>query len=504
MPASVPDEQGLLAAVDLGSNSFHLAVARLDHGQLRLVTTLSEKVQLAAGLDDKGRLTDEVQERALACLARFAQHLQGVEPRHLRVVGTNALRVARNARAFAARAGKVLNHPVEIIAGREEARLIYVGVSRTLAGPDRRLVADIGGGSTEFIIGEGHQALATESLHMGCVSYALRFFADGALSARALERAVTAARQEILGIKAHYQALGWSQAVGSSGTIKAVQQVQQQMGIAAPDGRITRRGLEDIRRQLLRLSHVREIDLPGLKDDRKALLPAGLAILLGIFEEFGLDTMEYSDGALREGVLQDMLGRFRHEDIRHHSMQAIQARYRADAAQAGRVAASAGALFQQVAGPLVLNEEEGELLRWAALVHEIGTAVAHNGYHKHSAYLLRHSDLPGFSRQVQEHLALLVGAHRRKVKAEQYNEIMEAGGLTLLRLCALLRLAVLLHHSRSREPAPEVRLGVGDDMTFDLRFPAGWLASHPLSQEDFAGETEVFAGIGFKLAIGEY
>lgn len=504
MPSSPPDEQGLLAAVDLGSNSFHLAVARLDHGQLRLVTTLSEKVQLAAGLDDRERLTDEVQERALACLSRFAQHLQGVAPRHLRVVGTNALRVARNARAFTNRASRLLDHPVEIIAGREEARLIYVGVAQTLAGQGRRLVVDIGGGSTEFIIGEGHAALATESLQMGCVAWSLRHFADGTLSARALERAVTAARQEVLGIKAAYQALGWSQVVGSSGTIKAVQQVQLQLGLAGPDGRVTREGLEEIRRRVLKCGHVREIDLPGLKDDRKAVLPAGLAILLGVFEELELEAMTYSDGALREGVLYDMIGRFRHEDVRPHSIEAMVARYRADRAQAERVAASAGELFAQTATALVLNEDEGDLLRWAALVHEIGGAISHNGYHKHGAYLLRHSDMPGFSRQVQEQLALLVGAHRRKIKAEQYSEVMEGGGLTLLRLCALLRLAVLLHHSRSREPAPAVRLAVDDGLCFELHFPKGWLAAHPLSQEDFAGEAEVFAAIGLKLVVGEY
>lgn len=501
MPRSQTHEDGLLAAVDLGSNSFHLAVARLDHGQLRLLTALSEKVQLAAGLDDRDRLTEEAQERALACLARFAQHLQGVEPQHLRVVGTNALRVARNARAFAAKAARILNHPVEIIAGREEARLIYVGVSQTLAGQGRRLVVDIGGGSTEFIIGERHEALATESLHMGCVTYTTRFFADGALSAKALEKAVTAARREVLGIKAAYQELGWTLAVGSSGTIKAVRLVQQQMGLASADGRITRAGLLEIQKQLLRLSHVRDIELPGLKDDRKALLPAGLAILLGVFEELGLDSMDYSDGALREGVLHDMLGRFRHDDVREHSVQAMLARYRVDEAQARRVADTAAQLLAQVAD-LTLNEDDADLLRWAALLHEVGTAISHSSFHKHGAYILRHSDMPGFSRQVQESLALLVGSHRRKIKAEQYHEIMEAGGLTLLRLVALLRLAVALHHSRSREALPDVRLEI-DALALRLQFPRGWLAAHPLTQEDLAGEKEVFEAVGLGLSVGE-
>lgn len=502
MSGAEPQDGGLLAAVDLGSNSFHLAVARLDHGQLRLVTALSEKVQLAAGLDDKQRLTDEAQARALACLSRFAQHLQGVEPRHLRIVGTNALRVARNARTFSAKAARILNHPVEIIAGREEARLIYLGVARTLAGQGRRLVMDIGGGSTEFIIGEKHEALATESLHMGCVTYTLRFFPDGAISAKAFERAVTSCRQEVLSIKAAYQGLGWSGVVGSSGTIKAIRQVQQQLGLASPEGRITRAGLNELRRQVLRLSHTDAIDLPGLKDDRKAILPAGLAILLGIFEELELDTLEYSEGALREGVLHDMLGRIRHEDVREQSVQALLARYHVDRAQATRVADTAATLLAQVATGLVLSEEDGALLRWAALAHETGTAISHSGFHKHGAYILRHSDLPGFSRQEQERLALLVGAHRRRIKAEQYGEITEAGGLTLLRLCALLRLAVLLHHSRSRDPLPALRLGC-DEMRFEIRFPEGWLAAHPLTREDLAAETDVFAALGFRLVVGD-
>ncbi|MGH8492019.1 MAG: exopolyphosphatase [Moraxellaceae bacterium] len=503
MPRSTNTDEGLIAAVDLGSNSFHLAVARLDHGQIRLVTTLSEKVQLAAGLDEKDRLTEDAQSRALNCLARFAQHLQGVAPRHLRVVGTNALRVAKNARVFADRAGKLLGQPVEIIAGREEARLIYLGVSQTLAGQGKRLVIDIGGGSTEFIIGEKYDSLATESLHMGCVSYTSRFFADGQLSPKALDKAVTAARQEVVSIEAAYRQLGWDKVVGSSGTIKAIQQMQQQLGLAANNGDITLKGLRELYRQLLKLGHVREINLPGLKEDRKAIMPAGLAILLGIFEELGIEAMEYSDGALREGVLYDMVGRFRHDDMRDHSVQTMLARYHADPAQAERVTQTAHHLFQQAAAQLILNEEEGTLLRWAAQVHETGTAISHTSFHKHGAYLLKHSDMPGFSRQTQERLALLVGTHRRKIKAEHYNEILETGGLTLLRLCAILRLSVLLHHSRSRETPPLLRMR-SDGIVFELQFPRGWLDAHPLSREDFAQEADVFAGIDLKLLIAEY
>lgn len=503
MPRSTTPDNGLIAAVDLGSNSFHLAVARLDHGQIRLVTTLSEKVQLAAGLDDKERLTEEAQARALICLARFAQHLQGVSPKHLRVVGTNALRVAKNARIFAEKAGKLLGQPVEIIAGREEARLIYLGVSQTLAGNSKRLVVDIGGGSTEFIIGEKYEALATESLHMGCVSYTSRFFPDGVISTKAVDKAITAARQEVVSIEAAYRSIGWEKVVGSSGTIKAVQQMQQQLGLASDNGDITHDGLLELRKNLLKQTHVSQINLPGLKEDRKSIMPAGLTILLGIFEELGIKRMEYSDGALREGVLYDMVGRFRHEDIRDHSVQVMMARYHADRAQAERVTQTALHLFQQAALNLVLNDEDGELLRWAALSHEVGTAISHSSFHKHGAYLLRHSDMPGFSRQTQERLALLVSTHRRKIKAENYNEILETGGLTLLRLCAILRLSVLLHHSRSRDEPPWLRLK-SDGLQFELQFPKSWLDAHPLSREDFAGEADVFSTIGFQLRISEY
>lgn len=489
-----------MAAVDLGSNSFHLAVARLDHGEIKLLQGLSEKVQLGAGFDERGRLTDEAQARALACLTRFARHLEGIDTAHLRVVGTNALRVAKNAQAFLKRAEKILNHPIEVIAGREEARLIYLGVAHTQAGAGRRLVVDIGGGSTEFIIGDRFEPLATESLHMGCVSYTTRFFADGQLSTRHFERALTAARQELASIAEAYRELGWDVAIGSSGTIKAVCQVLQQAGLASPQGHITAAGLHELRRQLLRLGHVSEIALPGLKEDRKPILPAGLAIVCAVFEALGIEEMAYSDGALREGVLYDMLGRHGHaDDVRDRTVQAMMARYHVDSAQAERVTTTAQRLFSQAAPALALNEDDdGDLLLRAARLHEVGLAVSHSSFHKHGAYLLRYSDMAGFSRQAQEKLALLVGCHRRKIRPEQYNAMVEAGGLTLLHLCALLRLAVLLHHDRRREPAPAFRLRA-DTLGYALEFPPGWLVTQTLLAEDLAGEAAVFAALGLTL-----
>lgn len=494
-------DDGLMAAVDLGSNSFHLAIARLDHGVIRITESLSEKVQLAAGLDHNDMLTEVAQQRALACLSRFSQQLAGVEPKRLRIVATNALRVAKNAREFVRRAESILNHPIEIIAGREEARLIYVGVSQTLAGSGKRLVVDIGGGSTEFIIGERHEPLLTESLHMGCVSFTQRYFPDGQISAKALDKAVTAARQEIAAIATAYRDTGWDGAVGSSGTIKAVRTVVQQLGWASTEGRITAESISRLRDRLLQYRDVREVDLPGLKEDRKLIMPAGFAIVSAIFESLGIDELDYSDGALREGVLHDMLGRFQDVDIRNRTLLSLQRRYAMDAEFGQRVATTARDLFAQSEADLALREEDGAMLERAAQVHEIGQAISHSSYHKHGAYLLQHSDLPGFSQPEQEALAQLVLHHRRRLRPEHYGALTNSGGLPLFRLCLLLRLAVLLHHSRSREALPKLKLKT-DGVVFNLRFPRGWLDSHPLTLADLEQEREYLQGINLTLELG--
>jgi len=495
---STQPEDHLVAAIDLGSNSFHLAIARLDHGELRRIDSLSEKVQLAAGLDEHNNLTHASQQRALACLARFAQRLQAIPPRRLRIVATNALRQANNAARLMEQAEQILRQRIEIIAGREEARLIYLGVSQTMPVEGKQLVVDIGGGSTEFIIGEEFEPLLTESLQMGCVAYTQRFFADGRLHAKALDKAVMAARQEVMAIAEAYRDKGWDSVIGSSGTIKAARQIMLQNGWASANGGICREGLAQIRAKLLACPHVNDLDIPGLKDDRKTVLPAGYAILQGVFDELGLEEMTFSEGALREGVLYDMLGRIRHEDIRDRSAQALMRRYHVDSGQARRVAATADHLFLQVAGALRMDEENQDILRRAALLHEIGLAISHSSFHKHGAYLLQHSDVPGFSQVDQERLALIVGNHRRKIREEQKMQLIRSGGLGLLYVCVLLRLAALLHHSRSRDPLPDIRLQ-GDGTSFSLSFPADWLATHPLTVADLREETEQLRYWGLEL-----
>lgn len=455
-------EDELLAAIDLGSNSFHLAIARLDHGEVRKVASMSEKVQLAAGLDADGHLNKAAQQRGIDCLSRFVGRLDAVAPGRTRIVATNALRQAVNAQEFIQSANSILPKPIEVIAGREEARLIYLGVSHTNASTHKRLVIDIGGGSTELIIGEGFEPIHTESMQMGCVAFSKAYFKKGKITPENFDHAVAAAQQELLGIVNTYKDTGWDSVVGSSGTIKAAKQILVNMGLSNEQEEITRASLKQLKKAILNFKHVDDIDFVGIKDNRKAVLPAGVAILHAVFKSLDIDTLSYSDGALREGVLYDMLGRFKKEDVRDRSVQAMMQRYHVDSKQALRVANTALQLFNSVADTLKLTPDDADILRWAAYQHEIGLSISHSGFHRHSAYLLEHSDVPGFSQIDQTRMAQLVFNHRRKLKSDHVSAVLEIGGQRLIYMCLILRLAVLIHHSRSDDAYPELALYISD------------------------------------------
>ncbi|MCA4814440.1 MULTISPECIES: exopolyphosphatase [Acinetobacter] len=461
-------DEELLAAIDMGSNSFHLAIARVDHGEVKKVASMSEKVQLAAGLDENKNLTEAAQQRGLACLARFVGRLTAVQSNRLRIVATNALRQAKNGHEFIQKAAEILPKPIEIIAGREEARLIYLGVSHTMANSGRRLVIDIGGGSTELIIGEEFEPIHTESLQMGCVAYTKTYFADGEISKSSFEKAVVAARKELYSIANTYKEAGWDTVAGSSGTIKACRQITVNMGWSNEQENLTREGLEKLKDRLLKFKHVSEMEFDGLKEDRRAVLPAGLAILYAVFDVLDIDKLVYSDGALREGVMYDLLGRFQHEDIRDRSVQALMGRYNSDPKQAGRVVKTAQHLFDSVAESLKLNNEDSDLLRRAAYLHEIGLAISHSSYHRHGAYLLQHSDIPGFSQIDQNYLSHLVGNHRRKLRQDAKTEALKAGGNKIVYLSLLLRLAVLVNASRSDAMLPAIELSIRNAQQWQL------------------------------------
>ena len=493
-------DEELLAAIDMGSNSFHLAIARVDHGEVKKVASMSEKVQLAAGLDENKNLTEAAQQRGLACLSRFVGRLGSVQPNRLRIVATNALRQAKNGHEFIQKAAEILPKHIEIIAGREEARLIYLGVSHTMVNSGRRLVIDIGGGSTELIIGEEFEPIHTESLQMGCVAFTKAFFVDGEINQKSFDKAVVAARKELSGIANTYKEAGWDTVVGSSGTIKACRQITVNMGWSNEKEELTRDGLDKLKEKLLKYKHVAEMEFDGLKEDRRAVLPAGIAILYAIFDVLELDKLVYSDGALREGVMYDLLGRFQHEDIRDRSVQALMGRYNADPKQAERVVNMAQHLIDGVADSLKLTTEDSDLLRRAAYLHEIGLAISHAGYHRHGAYLLQHSDIAGFSQIDQNHLSHLVAHHRRKLRSDARVDVMKVGGNKLVYLCLLLRLAVLLNHSRSDQMLPAIELTVGNAQQWQLSV-SGNAAQWPLLVADLHDEQAQFKHWDVELDI---
>ncbi|WP_136069013.1 exopolyphosphatase [Modicisalibacter radicis] len=488
-----------LAAIDLGSNSFHLLVANDRQGELQVVAKQGEKVQLAAGLNDDEQLDEAAMQRALSCLERFAPFIEGIPPQQLRVVGTNALRSASNSQTLIARAEALLGHEIEIIAGREEARLIYLGAAHALADVHgKRLIVDIGGGSTELIIGEQFEPLALESLHMGCVAYTQRFFASGEISERRFRQAELAALSEIANIQRPYRELGWSDPVGSSGTIKAVAAVLAAAG-NSPEGIIQRDGLERLRKRLIKCKQLDKVALDGLKADRARVFPAGVAILCALFEAFELEHMRYSDGALREGVLYDLIGRDTAEDSRLQTLAAQKRRYGVDPRQAGNVAATAMAAFAQVQPHWQLSDEAGQFLAWAAELHEIGLAVSHSQFHRHGAYLLEHADLPGFSRPEQQLLAFLVRCHRRKFAAKELGALPASQQPRYARLARLLRLAVALNHSRPEQPIMDFTLAVQGE-ALHLTLPEN-LSEHALLLNDLQQEAGYQQAAGYELSL---
>lgn len=499
MPPLKPTNLSLIAAIDLGSNSFHMVVAKANKGEIRILERLGEKVQLAAGIDEQRQLTEESMQRGLDCLKRFAQLINGLPLGAVRIVGTNALREARNRVEFIRRAEALLGHPVEVISGREEARLIYLGVSHTLADtPGKRLVTDIGGGSTEFIIGHRFEPLMRESLQMGCVSFTQRYFRDGKITPARYAQAYTAARLEIMSIENALRRLGWDQPIGSSGTIRAIGMALKAGGQGS--GEVNADGLAWLKRKLFKLGDVDKIDFDGIKPDRRAIFPAGLAILEAIFDALDLQRMDHCEGALREGVLYDLMGRHGHEDVRERTLSSLMERYHVDLDQAARVEEKALAAFDQVAAAWGLQDGVWrDLLGWAAKVHEVGLDIAHYHYHKHGAYLIEHSDLAGFSREDQHMLALLVRGHRRNIPKERFAEFGEDGD-KLIRLCVLLRFAILFHHIRGTQEMPQVQLHAKAH-TLDVVFPDGWLENNPLTQADFALEAEWLTRVGFTLTV---
>ncbi len=490
----------LIAAIDLGSNSFHLVVGRMQGEAFSCIDRLRDSVRLAAGLTPEGDLDEPTQKRALEALARFAERLRGVPTHNVRIVGTNTLRQARNRDAFMARAQDVLGHSIELISGIEEARLIYVGV--LAGGPfsgDRPLVVDIGGGSTEIIVGKGSAPLHLESLSMGCVTYSNAHFANGILSDQNFFDAKTAAALELIPVRGFFRRQGWDAVIGTSGTAKAIARILADQGWS--NGTITREGMEKLQAMMIAAGSVAQLQLPNVKSDRVDVLAGGLAIMTAIFDVLKLDVMTVSDSALREGIVFDLIGRMHHHDARDASIAALMQRFNVDPGQSKRVTETLNRLLLQVD---TKEKQEAEyflpFLRWAAQVHEIGLAVAHQQHHKHGAYLMENADLSGFSSSEQKLLAMFVRLHRRKLSADLMNEIEPKSRDIAMRLVVLLRLAVLLNRGRSDEAEPDVAIEVAK-RRLSLRFTPGWEKERPLLRADLKAEQKRLANAKFELTF---
>ena len=500
LPATIR-EGDLIAAADIGSNSFHLVVARYAHGELRVIDRLRESVRLAAGLRKDGSLDRESRQLALKCLTRFGQRLNGFDPGHVRAVATNAVRQLSHPQAFLLPAETALGQPIEVVSGREEARLIYQGVARGLpSSKAKRLVVDIGGGSTEFIIGRGYEALERESLQVGCIASTLRFFEDGKITARRWKQAQAEIAVELQQFGAHYRERGWSEAIGSSGTVKAIGSIVQACGWS--DQGITSDSLRRLREALLSAGSSEKLDLPGLSSDRIHVLSGGVAILDAVFTSLDLAHMKVCETAMREGLLYDMLGRALHTDSRTTSISALAGRYAGDEEQASRVAETAMRLFDGVREGWNLDVEAQEMLGWCAHTHEIGLAIAHSHHQVHGAYIMAHSDLAGFSRQEQQQLAAILRSHRRKPDAPGLRALPARMQPTTQQLTALLRLAVLLHRSRSDETFPELRASAAGNV-LTLEFSPAWLDRHPLTRVDLEQERDYLKRIDIKLVVAK-
>lgn len=492
----------LMAAIDLGSNSFHMVLAEQLQGEFRILDKRGEKVRLAEGLDWQNNLSPEAMQRGWDCLKGFAQHVAGLEQEKVVVLATNALRVARNRQKFIDQAEEILGFPIEVIAGREEARLVYMGVCHSLSNEkEQRLVVDIGGGSTEFIIGQRFDPIELESLHMGCVSYNKAFFADGVINKLNFARAIKRGEQELLNIKAHYEKVGWQEAIGSSGTIRTVEQVGIQQGWS--DEGITLQSLAKINQTVLDIGVSDELDLPGLKLDRKHTFVAGLAIVNAIFNTFKLKKMRYCDGALREGVLWDVFGQHEHQDVRQRTVQAMQQRFHVDVEHASSVQGTALELVAQ----LKTNSKERfsslevKRLAWAACLFEIGLSISHSNFQKHGAYFIAHGDMLGFTKQGQQLLSFLIRAHRRKFPKDEWQQLAVKQQKQALRLAVILRLSVLLHHSRKNMQLENMQFSTDGKNSYRIEFDKDWLAEHSLIEADLMAERDYLKTIEVELAI---
>ncbi len=494
----------LLATVDLGSNSFRLLIGKINSdGTIVPLDQIKETVRLASGLDAKNNLTKESQLFALEVLTRFSERLSNFKKSQVRVVGTSTLRVANNSAEFITIANKALGFPIEVISGKEEARLIYIGAMHSLAyTTEKRLVIDIGGGSTEFIIGEGYEPQIMESVTMGCVSYTGRYFTDGQLTEANFNNAIYAARSKIQSMEHLFAEHDWRLAIGTSGTAKTLYDMCVENGLST---QISYDGMLQLKKKLIRAKSIKNIAIAGIKDDRRAVIAGGLSIMLAIFEELGIQEMTIADGSLREGVMYDLMGRKSDSDLREVTVVDLKKRYGLDIVQGERVANLAVYMQSQLIRPEKTNHENRKLLIWACELYEIGLTISHNDYHKHGAYILQNSDLAGFSKPEQTIIAELVKAHRGSVSKiflklrKMYRDKIKT---TVVFALISFRLSVILN--RGRKDFNFIEVLKVDNVTksgFSLLMSKEWLTNNPLTLFSLNEEIAQWLPFGYTVKL---
>jgi len=488
-----------IAAIDLGSNSFHMVVAEENQGQLVILDRIREMVRLAEGLNDEGELDAAIEQRALDTLSRFGQRIRSLNSHCVNAVGTNSLRRINNSDEFLFQAEQALGFPIEIISGIEEARLVYQGVAHTLEQDHQsKLVVDIGGGSTELIIGEGYTPQLLKSLEMGCVMMTQKFFADGKIKSKRLQAARIFVLQRMKAIHYTYNKLGWDSVIGSSGSIKSIASVIREMGLQERDG-IDRKSITKLIALCSEHKKIKKIDFAGLSEKRKPVFLGGLIVLAGVFEALRIDHIHVSQGALREGLLYDMVGRRQNNDIRNKSVQSLANRFHADQQHARRIEQTAFDFFQQLKDDCFDDtQNSSNLIRWACELHEIGRNISHSFYQKHAAYIIENADLAGFSRQEQYRVAAIVRSQRGRIVREYFKKTHQVQQENLIYLSIILRLSVIFHRSRVENTLPAIHLSISENK-LTLSLPDSWLNEHPLTINDLEQEADYLQVLGLTL-----
>jgi len=494
------DTSSVIAAVDLGSNSFHMVVAQDQHGQLKVIDRIREMVRLGAGFQENGELSTESQERAIECLQRFGQRLQDMQANSVRVVGTNSFRRAKNNTEFVQRAEHALGHPIQVISGVEEARLIYQGTIHSITGPEGKwLVVDIGGGSTELIIGEQGKPDLMESVHMGCVSVSQKFFSNGSLEKKKFKKALVAAKLQLQPIVSGIRKLGWNYVVGTAGTIRTIAELMRELELS--DRGISYEGINMVIAKLQEAENINNINFNAIAKERKPVFPGGLVVLKALFEELEIETMISSEGGLREGLLFDLVGRIHHRDTRDRTVYSLIRRYHVDSKHSARIKTTALHLQDSLSKVWDIdNDLAYQFLIWAADLHEVGLSISHSRYHYHGAYLLNNSDLLGFSWNEQRLLACLVGNHRRKLNLELIDELPIRWKRHAKYMIVILRLAILIHRDRVAKKIPPIDIS-DDNGDAQIQFDQEWLSRHPLTEAELVQEVNYLKALDLKINI---